>query len=274
MKKKICFYSPLKGAESYFDMLDLSAEYGFSGLEGFCRFEFAEPDTETAKRIREYADSKNITFPCFSVYINLVGDDSEEQIKRAKGFAEVAKILGSPYLHHTIACEFRDPNKIIPYKEEFFKKGVKAVQQIYDYADSIGVKAIYEEQGYLFNGIEGVSRLIEETNRDLGIVADFGNIVQVGGDLIGFIRTFAERVKHVHVKDMMIKNEPFEGGCLTLDKTYFADTPMGTGFTKIKEAIDLLKKSGYDGYYAIETTLLSGGKKAVDETIAFLDNLL
>jgi len=117
---KLCFYTPpFPHVKSYYDMIDTSVQYGFDSLEGFCCFEFATPDVEAAKRIKEYADSKNIKFSCFSVFTHFAA--GEENIKKLKGYADVAKILGSPYLHHTIVGEFADSSRFCPTKMSFLR---------------------------------------------------------------------------------------------------------------------------------------------------------
>ena len=123
MNDKLCFYSPpFPKVKSYFDMVDISAEYGFKCIEGFNVLEFQQPDAEAAKKVRKYADIREIGFSCFSVYINLVGDDREDRIRILKGYADVAKILGSPYLHHTIANNFNDPQAVLPLHMMLRKK--------------------------------------------------------------------------------------------------------------------------------------------------------
>lgn len=276
MNDKICFYmKPFPRIKSYYDMIDISAEYNFPTLEAFCMLDFETPDIEAAKKIRAYADSKNVKFSCFSVYINLVGPDSDEMMTKLKGYADVAAILGSPYLHHTIANDFSEPNNVIPYKEEFFKKGVEAVREIYDYAEKLGVKAIYEEQGFLFNGVNGIGRLIDAVNRDVGIVADFGNIAQSGDDLLEFIKTYSDRIVHAHIKDITITDEPIsEYSLKTLPGKFMTEAEIGKGDVKIKEAIELLKSYGYNGYYGIEYSAGSDDSLVIDESLNYVDSLL
>ena len=55
-----------------------------SAVEGFSCLEFESPDEDVAMRIREYADSKNIIFPCFSVFTKSASDSVEKLKKYAK----------------------------------------------------------------------------------------------------------------------------------------------------------------------------------------------
>lgn len=276
MIDKVCFYMPpFPRVKSYFDMIDVAVEHNLKSVEGFCNLDFENPDKEAAYKIKEYADSKNVKFPCFSVYINLVGNDSEEMKERLKGYADIAQILGSPYLHHTIANDFSEPNNVVPYKEEFFKKGVETVREIYDYAETIGVKAIYEEQGYLFNGVEGFTRFLETVNREVGVVADFANIYQSGDKIEDFINAFSDRFVHAHIKDITLTetNETGEG-LKTLVGNYMNEAEIGTGCVNCKKVIEMLKKANYDGYYGIEFGAKSDKSSAISDALRLIDSWL
>ncbi|MBR5543568.1 MAG: sugar phosphate isomerase/epimerase [Oscillospiraceae bacterium] len=276
MNEKICFYwAPFPRVKSYYDMIDVSAEYGMTAIEGFSMFEFQTPDVEAAKKIRQYADSKNVKFVCFSVYINLVGEDSAEKLRTLKGYADVARILGSPYLHHTIANAFSHPEKIVPRREELFEKGVCAVREIYDYAKSIGVRTIYEEQGYVFNGIDGFGRFLDTVDRNVGVVADFANICQAGEDVLGFIDKYSDRIVHAHIKDVTITEEDRSGDEMkTLTGKYMNEAVIGEGIVRIKEGISRLQKLGYSGYYGIEYSAKSDDSPTVANSISFIDEAL
>lgn len=276
MTNKVCFYMPpFPRVKSYFDMIDVACEYKLTGVEGFCTLDLENPDKEAARKIREYADSKNIKFPCFSVYINLVGKDSEEMKKRLKGYADVASILGSPYLHHTIANDFSEPDNVIPFKEEFFTKGIEAVRETYDYAESLGIKTIYEEQGYLFNGVEGFGRFLEAVDREVGVVADFANIYQSVDDIKDFIRAFSDRFVHAHIKDVTLDETDKTGdGMKTLRGGYMNEAEIGKGCVNCGEVIELLKKSGYNGYYGIEYGAKSDDSSAISDALRLIDSWL
>ncbi len=257
MKEKVCFYTrPYPDVKTYFEMIDLAVEYGLYAVEGLSSFDLKQPDKEHAKRIKEYADSKGVIFPCFSVFINLVGQDSAERMERLKGYADVAEILGSPYVHHTIANDYRDPINVVPYSKEFFKKGVSAAQEIYDYCEQKGIRTLVEEQGFLFNGIKGVENLLDAANRNIGLVADFGNIYQAEETMEDYVKIFADRFAHAHLKDVKLTDENDNGlGLKTINGRYMHSTELEQGDVGVENIVDMLQKFGYDGYYAIEHTV-------------------
>ncbi len=275
MKERICFYTPpFPRVKSYFDMVDISREYGLKNIEGFNILDFEVPDIEMPKKIREYADSKGIGFSCFSVYINLVEEDSTEMLEKLKKYADVAYILGSPYLHHTIANRFTEPEKVLPYKDEMFQKGILAVREIYDYCEKLGIKAIYEEQGYIFNGICGFKKFLEEVDREVGVVADFANIYQAGDSMEEFITVFSHRIVHAHIKDITLQAANDGTGLDTLDGKYMYEAPVGDGIVSIADGIAILEKCGYKGSYGIEYSAKDDDSKDINTAIELIENAM
>ncbi len=254
MDNKICFYAPpYPYVQSYYDLIDCSVQHGLSALEGFCRYELEHPHIQAAKEIKKYADEKGVYFPCFSVFINLVGEDAEEMMHRLKGFADVCAVLQCPLLHHTIVSNYCDPDSVLCHREDYYEKGVAAAREIYDYAAAIGVKTICEPQGYIFNGKETFGRFLQDVNRDIGIVADFGNVYQVGETIQPFLETFGHRAQHVHIKNVLVKETNDTGeGLKTLDGKYMFEVGLAEGVVDIQKCISILKSKGYDGCYALE----------------------
>ncbi len=269
MHEKIALYSTplsLSNYNSYFDMIDAAVEFGIKNIETINSFELKKPDVEFAKKLREYADKKGVKFVCTSVGIDLVNDGNDKNIDLVKGFADVAKILGSPYLHHTVALNISDPDRTERNRQIYFDRGVKAIEEIYDYCESIGIRSVYEDQGYLFNGKEGFKKLIDATDRNFGVVIDFGNILFVDESIEEFIPVVKDRVVNVHIKDYICTDgktrDKFEEEFLTFKKNYLRDCNFGDGVVDFDKAFEELRKIGYNGYYAIENVPLGEDEKA------------
>ena len=276
MNNRLCFYAiPFPRIESYYDMIDISVEYGFTHLEATSSMELCTPDIEQAKKIKAYADSKNIKFSCFSMYVNLVGDNGEAEINRVLKYVDIAQILGSLYIHHTIAGEIMYPEIIMAHKDELFNKGIDAVRKIYDYAESKGIKAVYEDQGFLFNGVAGMERFLNTVNRDVGLVADFGNIAQVDENILDFIKKFSNKIVHAHLKDVKLTDEPLNVNSYpSLGRKYITEVKIGEGDAKVKEAISLLENGGYKGVYGIEYSCDDDNSPDMKNLVAFFDSIV
>ena len=255
MNKNLCLYMPpFPAVKSYYEMVDIAAEFGLKHIEVLNYFEFETPNREFAVKLKEYADKKEIGFSCFSVFVNLVGNDSKENTETVKKYADTAKILGCKMLHHTIANEFDDAGKVLPFEEELFEKGIKAAREIYDYCKALGIKTVFEGQGYLFNGTKRYKRFLDQVNRAVGILVDFGNIYLVGETSDDFINLVKEKVSLVHIKDVILTDEKGIMGHKTLKGKYVHEVDIGQGIAEVKSGMEKLKKSGYNGFYSLEYT--------------------
>lgn len=254
MNSKIIFYSrPFPYVKTYKQMIDCALSHGLTAVEGFCQFDLETPDTDKAKEIKKYADSKNVIFPCFSLYSNLTSENSKEEIERAKRYAEIASILGSPYLHHTITPESVYPKNVLKDKDKHFEKGILAVREIYDFSEKIGVKTIYEDQGYIFNGVDNFRNFLSEVDRDVGVVADFGNIYQSNNSIEEFISAFSNKICHVHIKDISITDCYIKNKSLpSINGKFAIEVEVGKGIINFKKCFKMLKEAGYNGYYSLE----------------------
>lgn len=278
MKSRACLYaSPVRGLKSYFDMIDVAVEFGLDNVETINSYELREPDVEFAKRLREHADKKGVRFPCVSVGLNLVGDSTREMTEKVKKYADVASILGSPYLHHTIALECRNPRVIEENRTLYYKQGLEAVRAVYDYAAERGVRTVFEDQGYLFNGVSAFGEFLSDVGRDVGVVADFGNILFVDEVVEDFIPVFADRIVNVHIKDYIVT--PMGDGERNPKDFYsrggnrLVDCLFGEGVVNMEKGFAELKKIGYQGTFAMECIPLGEDPGAnFAKNIAFIND--
>ena len=263
---------PVSTLSSYKEMVDYACAHDIQHLETLNILDLATPDLQVAQDLKAYADSKGITFPCVSVGISLVDDDQAAAIETVKRYADIAKILGSPYLHHTIALNFSDPKYIADNFELFYNRGLTAVREIFDYAAQLGIRTIYEDQGFVFNGRKTFSRFLKDVDRNVGVVADFGNIQFVDEHVEDFIPAFADRIVHVHAKDYIVTagdSRAVEPGEYTSrGGNYLRGCLIGEGSVSTDAAFRALQTIGYKGFVALE-----GDPIGPDEEASFQKNL-
>lgn len=272
-KSNFCLYMPpLSSITSYMEMVDLAAKYDIRQLETLNILDLSTPDKAFAKKLRAYADEKGISFPCVSLGLSLVDDDCLEALETAKGYVEIAAILGAPIFHHTIALEFENYQRIADNFDLFYSRGLNAVRTLYDYAQTFGIRTVYEDQGFLFNGQENFTRFLGDVDRNIGIVADFGNIQFVDEQVEDFISRFGDRVTHVHVKDYLVTPGSLRaqqpGEYRTKGGNYLLDTLVGEGSVHTREAFRMLQKIGYRGAVSLECNPIGP-----DEEASFRHNL-
>lgn len=271
-KNRFCLYMPpLTTIGSYKEMVDYAVAHGITKLEILNLLDMSTPDLDKARELKAYADEKGISFPCVSVGLSLVDEDRREAIETVKQYAQIAQILGSPYLHHTIALNFSEPQKIADNFELFYTRGLEAVREIFDYAATLGIRTIYEDQGFLFNGRETFARFLADVDRNVGVVADFGNIQFVDEHVEGFISQFADRIVHVHVKDYIVTDGSSrsiqDGEYTSRGGNYLRNCLVGAGSVHTDAAFEALRAMGYRGIVALECDPLGP-----DEEAAFCEN--
>ena len=273
---KICFFlPPYPRVKSWFDMVDVAAEYGHTGVEGYNNMELATADREFAQKLRAYADSKGVRFCCFSVGVNLVDDDNRKNIQKLKDYAHIAAILGAPYLHHTIAVALRGYEQLRTQRDTLLARGIEATREVYDYAQTLGIRTVVEDQGYIFNGIDSFRQFVDTVDRDIGLLADVGNIYQCGDTAPDFIRTFAGRFVHSHIKDVTVTDTDITGyGIPTTTGKYMNLVPVGQGTVPLGECLKLLKDSGFDGWYSIEHAADRDDSDEIDVAVKLVNDHL
>ncbi|MBE6941867.1 MAG: sugar phosphate isomerase/epimerase [Ruminococcaceae bacterium] len=277
LNTRIAFYTrPYPRIRSWFEMIDEAAKRGMTAIEGFTNMELAEPDPEAARKIRAYADEKGVRFCCLSCFCNFALDDTEDQITRMMRYIDVASILGSPYFHHTLVAGYPTPDYVLQNWDALFENAVHAVRRLYDYGQTKNVRLIYEDQGYMFNGLVNYGKFLDAVDRNVGVLLDFGNHYNVDEELDGFLEAYLPRVCHVHIKDVLYAPTPdgMPDSLYTLKGNYFWPVAMGTGIMDHKKYITRLENAGYSGLYSLEYSAPSDDSSLIDDTIATLSSWL
>ncbi len=257
---KLSIFSLPKDSMTFHEAVDFAKETGFGAIEPYPVAEFASAGPEAiaaAERLAVYAKQNGIAIPCFSLCMNItVGPERKANIEKLKRYADLAAAMGAPYLHHTLlpSLDYRK-DAAAPFRE-LLASAVSGIREVYDYAQTVGVRTIHEDQGFTFNGGDRFERLLDAVERDVAVVADLGNIMFVGEKPEDFVGRFANRIVHVHVKDYLKKSaaaaHPGEGWHNTRSGDYLRGTIVGHGVVDFVTCFRILIASGYEGWYSIE----------------------
>jgi len=230
-------------------------ELGFSGIEGYPSKEL--DSVEQAREVKNALDNEGLVTTCFSYASRLIGEKAQASEDYLKHLIDVAHEMGSPYLHHTLVPGLSTLRNGEPSFDEVLDEVVERAGRVADYAAQAGMMCLYEDQGYYFNGSDRFDVLMKALNRkNVGVCADFGNILFDGESPESFIGRNANRIYNVHVKDYIWKSgngpDPGPGWLRTRNGDYLRDTVPGHGCINMVSCLKLLQESGYDGYYAFE----------------------
>lgn len=247
-------------------------DLGFSGVEFFADAFGVDSDpvstVEEAKHAKEVLDQYNLSVECYSVYAFLL--DRPEQEEFLMKHVELAAALGSPYFHHTLL-----PGRIPSY-EDAVDKVVEAAGRIADYAKTLGITCIYEDQGFYVNGIDGFKVFWDKMKKrsdNVGICGDLGNIQFVNEPAETFLEAYADDIRHVHVKDYLkktAKESPGRYWIKTQNDIWLRDTMIGSGVVNFEACMKVLKKIGYKGKFALENGHPEPYEEGVKQAMEYL----
>jgi inosose dehydratase len=158
---------------------------------------------------------------------------------------------------------------------------LQALALVDDAVAQTGVRhVLHPHWGTLVEQEEDVRRVL--AGSDVHICLDTGHLVLGGADPLELARSFADRVAHVHLKDVRVAvAERLRSGELGLVEAVRQGLfqPLGAGDVSVGEVVVALVQAGYAGWYVLEqdTAILgeppaqgAGPVEDVRRSIAFL----
>lgn len=254
-----------------FDGVRYCHEAGFAAFEPFPQRDLAQPDREAAVRIRDEAARLGVEIPCLSMMANLTGEGRFAEIERLKKYAELAHLMRIPLLHHTIYPPLKSGDA--RPADQLTDEAASAAREVYDYAESLGVRCVYEDQGLVFNGVNGFANFYDALNRPAGIVLDLGNVAFAGEKPAAFAEKYLDKIVHVHVKDYFI-NRDVPAQYELADGAQIASAPLGKGDMQISDALRILKHYGYNGWFMLENERPGEGKDGQADDARMLNEMM
>lgn len=239
--------APMNGVEA----VRYVSELGAGAFEPLVTENRPAPGRHEAERIRAEAEKRGVALPCLSAGVTLTGPQGDVNVDRLRDCADAAKIMGIPYLHHTICLTLRPEDAKASF-EQVLEETLPRVRAVYDYAADCGVQCIYEDQGVYFNGLDRFSRFMEALERPAGVVLDMGNIGFAGEKAGTFARRWADRIAHVHVKDYRIRAAGSTEKGYRLGDVMLTPALPGDGDMGVTDAVNVLRESGYAGWLMLE----------------------
>ena len=233
----------------YEKFCDICLSAGITGIEGWPSE--ALDSVEKAKELRRILDAHGMVCPCFSTCVDLLSDHWQADTEELRRYGEMAAILGAPYLHHTLVPDLTPRTYTDAEWEEALAILVPRAKAIRETARKQGVDVIYEEQGFLVNGVGRLSRFLEAlAPEEAHVCMDFGNSFFMDEAPEQLLAAVLPRIRHVHVKDYRVVDTP-EPLC-TLNGTNLRDADCGKGIVNWPKCLSILRKGGYDGWYSME----------------------
>jgi inosose dehydratase len=115
--------------------------------------------------------------------------------------------------------------------------------------------AVHHHMGTVVESQADVDRLLENSGEAVGLLLDTGHMTFAGGDPISVARKYADRIKHVHCKDI---RRYALAACKQRDVSFSEAvlcgifTAPGDGLVDFKGVFDILAKAKYSGWLVQE----------------------
>jgi inosose dehydratase len=134
------------------------------------------------------------------------------------------------------------------------------LDQVCDIAEAHGLVASYHPHlTTIVESPDELDRLMPLTR--MAFCPDTGHLAAGGGDPAALIRSYGDRLQHVHLKDVRL--EPLEF------------VPLGQGSIDFSDVLAAVHESGYDGWLMVELDSYPGDPaEAAQISRAYLDRLL
>ena len=243
----------------YLKICDMAKEMGFGGIEfiGLQNSKWGEEDDELiiAERIRSHCADIGLEIIAYTVGANFLAADVGAEMQKLRHCVDVAAALGVPIMRHDVVYKLREGRD--ESYADIIPEIAPLINEISDYASSKGIRTCTENHGFIFQAPECVEALIQAVNNpNYGWLCDMGNFLCVDAEPIRSVEIAAPYTVHVHAKDFLFKagdgERPAGFGIATTGGNYLRGTVIGHGVVPVKECIDILKKSGYDGWISLE----------------------
>ena len=179
----------------------------------------------------------------------------DEELVRVRRAAKLAQLFGAGSL--VVGGGARRSSGTRP--EDYQALG-SALDQVCDIAEAHGLVACYHPHlTTIVESPDELDRLMPLTR--MAFCPDTGHLAAGGGDPAALIRSYGDRLQHVHLKDVRL--EPLEF------------VPLGQGSIDFSDVLAAVHESGYDGWLMVELDSYPGDPaEAAQISKAYLDRLL
>lgn len=197
------------------------------------------PGEESVSKIAAWAQEAGVDIICVAGRNNFAAKEEsvlEEQLEKARGFIDAAKILGAKFVR-LLSGEHRNDSP----PPEVFPQLQRAFTTIGNYAEERGIKITIENHGGPTATGQRVARIMEGVKSPaVGVNFDPANFLNQGTDPLMALRYILPWVNYSHWKDVRwVDNGP-------------EFCAFGEGEINWQPIIKELLNSGYQGYWGVE----------------------
>lgn len=296
-----------RGEMTINEVIDWAKEHGAEHLElvpfGLPLLkENGEINSEYVEGIRAHAEKVGMRLSAFSLNACVIKPTEEgrrAEIERVKKYIDICNMLGIKKMRHDTCSGQHPEGKNTPEQFEVdFPVFVSAIQELADYAASLGMSTTLENHGLYVNGADRLIRLLKAADRpNVGLTVDVGNYLCVDDIPETAVAKSVKYADMIHMKDFYIRryenmlpqkgmyvdgpikgpqtppqtpedyrNMPLTFGYVgTASKNnILRGAILGQGDLDIPRILGIIKSSGYDKEISIEFEGMEENKAATE----------
>lgn len=206
-----------RGEMTIFDVIDWAKAHECEHLE---LVPFSLPllgsdgkiDYKFVAKIREKAEKVGLPLSVFSLNACVIKPTQEErraEIERIKMYMDMAHFLGMKKMRHdTCSGQHPEGNNTPEQFEKDFPSFVSAIQELADYAATLGMSTTLENHGLYVNGADRIIRLLKAAGRsNVGMTVDTGNFLCVDDKPEAAVKKCIKYADMIHLKDFYIRKK-------------------------------------------------------------------
>ncbi len=256
----------------YLDELGLAATIRKAAAMGFDGIEFVEGNwmrTANAPLIIQAAcEQAGITPVALCVGADFLHRGGE--IGRVSALVRYAKDMGVSMLRHDVV--YQDGGLAF---DEIIEKVAPKIRELTMYAESVGVRTVTENHGFVSQDAHRVKALIEAVDhRNFGALIDIGNFLCADEYPPCSVETLLPYAAHIHAKDFFVKSahepNPGSGWFTSRSGNYLRGAIIGHGNADAAKSLRIIRDSGYDQFVTVEFEGMEDNLKGIE---LGLDNL-
>ena len=265
-----------KGEMNQLSAIAKAKEMGFDGIE-FAGIEPHDGSTreEYARKLKAEADSLDFPITSFVFGADLIngteGRTLEHEVEYVKSMVDIGVILGVPMIRHDVLYslgDYADFDTLLPALSD-------RVRQITEYAAGKGIRTSVENHGFICQDPDRCVALYKAVNHpNFGLLCDIGNFLCADAEPAAAVAMVAPYAIFAHAKDFYVKDadqpNPGRGFFQSRGGKYLKGTIIGHGDVPVKQCLNILKRSGYDGYLSLE---FEGMEETMEALSIGLENL-
>ncbi|SNS15980.1 protein FrlC [Anaerovirgula multivorans] len=229
-------------------------------------FDLDTLDEKILKSKKDEIDSRGLKVVCVtpeqcSYPVNIAVEEKplrEKSIKYFKTAIDAAKELNSPYVLVTAGCGYFDADI-----EEAWHRSVSSMKELVKYAEKKDIILAYEPlsifSSNIVNDVHQLKKMLDTIpSSHLKGMLDTGQMALAKEDINDYPLILGDKLAHVHL----------------LDATPMGHLALGEGNLPVGDYIDVLEKSGYNGFYTFEFTAMQYRHKPEDADSKSLEWLI